>query len=39
MSDSTLVQLAQNSAKDILKRYAPNCFDRAGLRDARRKGR
>jgi hypothetical protein len=34
MSDSTLDRFDQNTAKDILKRYAPDCFDRAGLRDA-----
>lgn len=34
MSDSTLEQLAQNTAKDILQRHAPDCLDRPGLRDA-----
>jgi len=32
--EPTIQQIAQDTAKDILRRYAPDCIDRAALRDA-----
>lgn len=34
MNEQTLDNLAQNTALDILKRLAPDCLQRTGLRDA-----
>jgi hypothetical protein len=34
MHEPTLEQVAQDTAKVILKRHAPDCLDRHDLRDA-----
>jgi hypothetical protein len=34
MNEQTLDDLAQDTALDILKRHAPDCLPRLGLRDA-----
>ena len=34
MNETTIEQLAQDTAADILKRHAPDCLHRPGLRDA-----
>ena len=33
-TETPLEQLAQETAKDILKRHAPDCLQHSGLRDA-----